>query len=213
MQNTSSFLDEIFTSRLSSYFQCHYRRALALNGLGRIEEAFVAICVSICLDRRSENITGSLRLELARVSDRAFYEVSSVHCNNFIFAFSSSSNAFSCQIVQLIIICSQQWRHIHMASWRDHVDVRDIIVNRRSMMTICHLSAATSSTMRTEAIRGKFLCVWWRWFVTKIINIKLYSFLWPHVQLWWRWYRLPSVSQQEQKSQTHSHSASIVSSI
>lgn len=48
--------------------QSHYRRALALSGLGRIEESFVAYCVSICLDKRSENLTNSLRYDLSRVS-------------------------------------------------------------------------------------------------------------------------------------------------
>lgn len=54
----------LFSFRLQS----HYRRALALSGLGRIEEAFIAYCASICLDKRSENLTNALRYDLSRVS-------------------------------------------------------------------------------------------------------------------------------------------------
>lgn len=47
--------------------QSHYRRALALSGLGRIEDSLMAYCVSICLDKRSENLTHSLRYDLSKV--------------------------------------------------------------------------------------------------------------------------------------------------
>lgn len=61
----------LFPCILLFHLQSHYRRALALSGLGRIEESFIAYCVSICLDKRSENLTNSLRYDLSRVS-RAF---------------------------------------------------------------------------------------------------------------------------------------------
>jgi len=61
--------DKRFIIFISSLFsQSHYRRALALSGLGRVEESFIAYCVSICLDKRSENVTNALRYDLSRVS-------------------------------------------------------------------------------------------------------------------------------------------------
>lgn len=47
--------------------QSHYRKALVLNGLGRIEESLMAYCISICLDRKSENLTHSFKYDLSKV--------------------------------------------------------------------------------------------------------------------------------------------------
>jgi hypothetical protein len=51
-----------------SHFQVHYGRALALAGLGRIEEALIAHCVSLYLDKTSQGISSVIRNDILRVS-------------------------------------------------------------------------------------------------------------------------------------------------
>ncbi|XP_070510085.1 LON peptidase N-terminal domain and RING finger protein 3 [Chironomus tepperi] len=77
-QSSLADVENALKSRPTSY-KSHYRRALALSGLGRIEESFVAYCVSICLDKRSENLTNSLRYDLSRLLQRIFMSNRSIN--------------------------------------------------------------------------------------------------------------------------------------
>ncbi|CRK92767.1 CLUMA_CG006225, isoform A [Clunio marinus] len=65
-QSSLADAENSINSRPSSY-KSHYRRALALNGLGRYEEALLAFCVSICLDKKSENISSPLQYDISRL--------------------------------------------------------------------------------------------------------------------------------------------------
>lgn len=49
------------------FTQAYFRRAMALSSLSRTEEALIAHCVSICLNKSAQNVSSAARHDVTRV--------------------------------------------------------------------------------------------------------------------------------------------------